>query len=178
VSDGPKHPRFELLGAVDELNAHVGLAREYCLQSAEAAALPELDEVLVGVQSRLLDAGSSIATPLDTSSTTLLARAAFPPAELAALERHIDAFDAQLSPLKNFILPGGGLVAAQLHVARTVCRRAERLMVPLAAAEPPAVEPVLLRYMNRLSDFLFVAARFAALQARRADIVYKKTRKE
>eukprot|EP00501_MAST-03F_sp_TOSAG23-6_P000950 GSMAST32.ASY1.ANO1.986.1 assembled CDS len=140
---------FCALGDADELNAHVGLAREHCI-----ASKIDLEEKLAEIQSRLLDVGSAIATPLDTSTETQLKRAAF---------QWIDTLDKELPPLKNFILPGGGFAAAQLHVARTVCRRT------------PASVRI---YLNRLSDFFFVAARYATQISGHHEVVYKKIRQK
>jgi ATP:cob(I)alamin adenosyltransferase len=177
---------FSVLGDTDELNAHVGLAREHVRPGAglrasaadEAdGALSTLTDRLSDIQSRLLDIGSAVATPLDSERSTpaALERARFDgDAHAAALEGWIDAMDAELPPLRNFILPGGGLASAQLHVARTVCRRAERGASGLVArgAAPPGVAV----YLNRLSDFLFVAARFAAARQGMPEVVYRKVR--
>ena len=103
--------------------------------------------------------GSAVATPIPSSSETKLARTQFGAAHAAALEAWIDAMTAALPPLAAFILPSGGLAAASLHVSRTVCRRAERSVVPLVAAQ--ATDAAVGVYLNRLSDYLFTAARFA-----------------
>lgn len=163
---------FCALGDADELNAHVGLAREHCI-----ASKIDLEEKLAEIQSRLLDVGSAIATPLDTSTETQLKRAAFRGEEhTATLEEWIDTLDKELPPLKNFILPGGGFAAAQLHVARTVCRRAERRVVGLVnEGRTPASVRI---YLNRLSDFFFVAARYATQISGHHEVVYKKIRQK
>jgi cob(I)alamin adenosyltransferase len=138
----PKNdPRIDAYGTVDELNAFIGLAR------AGWPASP-LDEQLGRIQSDLFDVGAHLAAP----GTSRFAGAG--PERIAELERAIDAMESELAPLRNFILPGGCAAAAQLHVARTICRRAERLVVALG-------EESSVVYLNRLSDFLFVAARFA-----------------
>jgi len=153
-------PRVEAYGAVDEANAAIGLARS-------AGAPPPLDEVLEKVQASLFDVGAALATPPGKA-----AKVSSPTdADVAALERAIDALEAHLAPLKTFVLPGGHEVAARLHLARTVCRRAEREVVRLAAAEP--VDAVLVRYLNRLSDLLFVQARYANHAAGVADVPWK-----
>lgn len=157
---------FAALGDVDELNAHLGLAREHC--GLEGVGI---EEQLVEIQSRLLDAGSAIATPQRSSSPERLLRTGFPD-HTAQLEGWIDAMDDTLPALKNFILPSGGVASAQLHVARTVCRRAERALVPLVREGD--LDSGVSKYVNRLSDYLFVAARFAAAKAGKAEQVYKK----
>lgn len=150
----PKHDlRVEAYGTVDETNAVVGLARQ-----ATAAAHPELDAVLARIQNDLFDLGADLATPESDEPP------AYPPlrvtdAQVSAIEAAIDRFNADLSPLRSFVLPGGSPAAAQLHFARTVSRRAERLMTELASRE--TVSRPALVYMNRLSDFFFVAARWA-----------------
>ncbi|WP_249691919.1 cob(I)yrinic acid a,c-diamide adenosyltransferase [Stappia sp. WLB 29] len=150
----PKHDlRVEAYGTVDETNAVVGLARQ-----AAAGAHPELDAVLARIQNDLFDLGADLATPESDEPP------AYPPlrvtdAQVSAIEAAIDRFNADLSPLRSFVLPGGSPAAAQLHLARTVSRRAERLMTELAARE--TVSRPALVYMNRLSDFFFVAARWA-----------------
>ena len=150
----PKHDlRVEAYGTVDETNSVVGLARQ-----ATAGAHPELDAVLARIQNDLFDLGADLATPESDEPP------AYPPlrvtdAQVLAIEAAIDRFTADLSPLRSFVLPGGSPAAAQLHLARTVSRRAERLMTELAARE--TVSRPALVYMNRLSDFFFVAARWA-----------------
>jgi cob(I)alamin adenosyltransferase len=154
-------PRIDCYGTVDELSAAVGFAG--------AGAGPEASEMvqaLHAVQCDLFVIGSHLATPEDNRN-----RSALPPldeAMSARLEGQIDAAEAQLTPLRQFILPGGTETAARLHLARTVCRRAERLLVDFAATHP--VDPVLLIYLNRLSDWLFVQARLANHRAGVADV--------
>jgi cob(I)alamin adenosyltransferase len=167
---GKDEAYFAALGDVDELNAHLGLARELCATESVG-----IEEQLVEIQSRLLDVGSAVATPQRTSSAAQLARASFASIDLAQqLEVWIDAMDDTLPPLKNFILPSGGAASSQLHIARTVCRRAERALVPLI--RDGDLDSGVGRYVNRLSDYLFVAARFAAAKAGKAEVVYKKAR--
>ncbi len=141
-------PRIEAYGTIDELNAVLGLARA-------AAPPPEVDAVLLRVQHELFVLGAELATPAPGHAAV----PAIAQANVAALEAEIDRFEAVLPPLKEFILPAGSPAAAHLHLARTVCRRAERRAVSLAVAEP--VSPVVLQYLNRLSDLLFVLARAA-----------------
>jgi cob(I)alamin adenosyltransferase len=146
-------PRVEAYGAVDEANACVGLARTHL------AADPELDAMLARVQNELFDLGADLATPPrpDEAEGSVLR---ILDGQVARLEGEIDSLNAQLPPLASFILPGGAPAAAALHLARTVCRRAEREAVRLVEAGEPVSGPAL-RYLNRLSDFLFVAARWA-----------------
>ena len=131
-----------------------------------------IESQLVAIQSLLLDAGSAIATPPDSSTPEQLARVVFGGHHAATLEGWIDAMDDELPPLKNFILPGGGLPSAHLHHARTVARRAERGAVSLVLDAQLPVEVQV--FLNRLSDYLFVASRYAALQCGASEQVYKK----
>ncbi len=153
LATGERRPksdiRFAAIGTIDELNAHVGLARLH-----RAAAGADLDAMLGRIQNDLFDLGADIATPDKAGGRERLRIA---PAQVERLEREIDALNAPLAPLTSFVLPGGTPVAAALHLCRTVARRAERLMVELAAGEP--VNPDAMHYINRLSDFFFVAAR-------------------
>ncbi|KAE9032885.1 hypothetical protein PR002_g8966 [Phytophthora rubi] len=164
---GERRPKsdavFQALGDTDELNAQSGVAVEQARAGASNAQYMYLPPKLEQIQSRLFDLGACVATPLTSASEAKQRRAgAFAEANVAQLELWIDEMDAQLPPLKCFILPsGGGLASTHLHVARAVCRRAERSVVPLVAAGD--VDGVVQRYLNRLSDFLFVSARFAAV---------------
>ena len=161
---------FEALGDTDELNSVIGVAREYCEK------LPQLKEVcgqLEVVQSRLLDVGSAIATPMDKASKQKLQRAAFPKGLAEDVEKWIDSYEAELPPLKNFILPSGGEAASFLHMSRTICRRAERRIVPLIRED--MLQEEVGQYINRLSDYLFTVARVAAKAAQKTEVVYKKS---
>lgn len=154
LTTGERRPksdlRFEAIGTVDELNAHVGLAR------LERAALPDgVDAMLGRIQNDLFDLGADLATPDRPGRERLRIVAS----QVARLEAEIDRLNADLAPLTSFVLPGGTPAAAALHLCRTVARRAERLAVALAARE--AINPEATRYINRLSDFFFVAARLA-----------------
>jgi cob(I)alamin adenosyltransferase len=162
---------FEVLGEVDELNSFIGVAREFCLLQENLA---DVTEQLAEIQSRLLDAGSTIATPPSTSTEAQRNRAKFPSGQAELLETWIDKMDDQLPPLVNFILPSGGKAACHLHCARTVCRRAERKTVLLRREGDEDVFAPVQIYLNRLSDYLFVAARFAAMKNKSIEIVYKK----
>ncbi len=159
------HPRIEAYGDVDELNAGLGLAR--------AAGLPpDLDDVVRRVQSELFHLGAQLAAP----DPERLPIALIEQRHVAQLEEDIDRFEQTLAPLTAFILPGGAPSAAALHVARTVCRRAERRAVTLAALPDERVSPLVVIYLNRLSDFLFVAARVANAQRGIEDVVWRPTK--
>jgi cob(I)alamin adenosyltransferase len=156
--------RVEAYGTVDELNSALGLASS-ALEESDLGAL------IQRIQSRLFDLGADLATPLgegDALSKNRIDR--FPSEETKSLESAIDLLESELPPLTRFILPGGTEAAARLHYARTVCRRAERRIVHLASIEQINAEIV--RYINRLSDFLFVAARAANHRAGVSDIVW------
>jgi cob(I)alamin adenosyltransferase len=145
--------RLEACGTVDELNSALGVAQSM----AEDAEWPEL---LARIQSDLFSLGADLATPEDTGEAhgrVLVAR--LPPERTAALEAKIDRLEEGLTPLARFILPGGAPSGSWLHFARTICRRAERRCVALSRIEP--INPEILRYLNRLSDLLFVMARAA-----------------
>lgn len=143
--------RVEAMGTVDELNAALGVARMELARSDTAPA--DLEPLVAQVQHRLFDLGAELATPNPAGHDTNLVN----DSHVAILEAAIDRFDAELAPLREFILPGGVPAAAQLHLARCVCRRAERRLISLMGREP--VRGELLRYLNRLSDLLFVLAR-------------------
>jgi cob(I)alamin adenosyltransferase len=142
-------PRVDAYGEVDELNAWLGLARTSSLD-------PELTAELIHLQRDLFALGAQLADPADKIAARVT-KAALGDADVARLEQLIDRLEVGLPPLRRFILAGGAPAGAALHVARTVCRRAERRIVAL----DPAVDPVLVRYVNRLSDLLFVLARTA-----------------
>ena len=169
------HPRVSAYGAVDELNAVLGLAAVSLTEagapdgnaSAEAMALATR---LHAVQARLFDVGADLATPPDERSEAHVTR--MHDAWVAALESEIDRMSAALPPLRSFILPGGARAAAELHLARTICRRAERKVVAVTMAGESVNEDVL-RYLNRLGDWLFVAARHANAIAGVADVPWE-----
>jgi cob(I)alamin adenosyltransferase len=141
-------PRVEAYGSVDELNATLGVAR-----SLDAGGWVSAE--LATIQTRLFSLGAELAA---TSAAPLAGLERIAEADVTALEHAIDRMEKDLPPLKNFILPAGHVLAAQLHLARTVCRRAERRVVALA--EGATVEPRLVHYLNRLADLLFVMARW------------------
>lgn len=151
LADGSRRPkddpRLIALGSVDEANAALGLARIY--------AEGELDEVLARVQNDLFDLGADLATPGEVSWTPVRIRSV----QVTALEVTLDHYNDRLDPLTSFILPAGSPLAAHLHLARTVVRRAERDTVTLDRAQP--VNPEAVKYLNRLSDLLFVLSRHA-----------------
>lgn len=172
----PKTDRhFTALGDTDELNASLGVVREHV--QVAAGTHPELlplSATLIEVQSRLFDVGSHLATPLSSSDEKRLARAAFAEDHTRDLEHAIDQLDSTLPPITNFVLPSGGLLSCHLHVARTICRRAERSTVALVA--DGEVDIGAQHYLNRLSDYLFVAARFASQAQGQEEILYKKAK--
>ncbi len=153
----PKNdPRVEAYGDVDELNAHLGLARAIEM-------MPRIDEVLVPIQRDLFALGALLATPDHAKMHEQLSKARIDDDRVAQLERAIDQGEEELEPLRAFIIPGGTPKSAALHVARTVCRRAERRVIALAqTTELPALVVI---YLNRLSDLLFVLARVANRRA-------------
>jgi cob(I)alamin adenosyltransferase len=149
----PKHDRrVAAYGTVDELNATVGLARLH------TAGEPQVDAMLARIQNDLFDLGADLCTP-ETGRNASRERLRIVEPQVARLEQEIDLLNAELAPLNSFVLPGGTAAAAYLHLARTVCRRAERLMVELANQPSETVSAPALKYINRLSDFLFVAGR-------------------
>jgi cob(I)alamin adenosyltransferase len=150
--------RIEAYGTVDELNAFIGLASVTCgEETANAGLLGKLGHILRRVQHELFNLGSQLSTlPKDLHPK----QARITSAEIEQLERDIDALNAELPPLRSFVLPGGTRLNAELHAARTICRRAERLTVALARIEETPPEAV--RYLNRLSDALFVWSRWAS----------------
>jgi cob(I)alamin adenosyltransferase len=151
-------PRVQAYGDVDELNATLGFAASLDPAGFEA-------DFLQSAQRDLFAIGAELATP-----NAAKVRAQLGPERVSAIEQIIDKHDATLTPLKNFILPGGTPKAAAFHVARTTCRRAERAVVTLARDEH--INPVIIHYLNRLSDLLFVLARAVNRQAGRADIAW------
>ena len=156
LGSGERLPKYDLrvdaYGTVDETNAAIGVARLHL------AGAPEIDRMLGLIQNDLFDLGADLAVPQREGKAGRLRVLS---SQVERLERDIDRLNEKLSPLTSFILPGGTPAAAHLHVARTVCRRAERVMVELAAKPDEPVSEAAIHYMNRLSDFLFVAARAA-----------------
>jgi cob(I)alamin adenosyltransferase len=164
---GERRPKddlvFEALGHIDELNAAIGLARSGKVEFSREGVMEKL-------QSVLFDLGAEVATPQDSQY--------FKPAEIGPwierLEKDIDAMDQLLEPLRNFILPGGTELASRLHAARCICRRAERSLVRLSANQELRAD--VLGFVNRLSDWLFAAARLANLEAQTPDVIWRSER--
>ena len=158
LGSGERRPKYDLriaaYGTVDETNAAIGVAR---LHTAGDAAL---DAALARIQNDLFDLGADLCTPGQGKGPGG-ARLTVTDKQVAWLEAEIDRLNAELSPLRSFVLPGGCPAAAYLHLARTICRRAERLSAELTDKAGESVTPEVLKYVNRLSDFLFVAARYA-----------------
>ena len=147
-------PRVCAYGDVDECNAAIGLARLHAHEE------PGLDALLQRIQNDLFDLGADLATP-DRDPPPAWEVLRVTEGQVDRLERDLDALNGQLAPLTSFVLPAGSALSAHLHLARTVCRRAERRAVTLAADPSERVSPAALKYLNRLSDLLFVAARWA-----------------
>ena len=157
------HPRVTAYGEVDELNAMVGAAR--------ATAPAELfDEMLQEIQRDLFAIGGHLATPDPEKVREALTKATLTPERIEVFERTMDQAEAELPPLRAFVLPAGSNKAAVLHQARTVCRRAERSVVALSRQDQ--VPPLILEYLNRLSDLLFVLARVANFRAGHGDVLW------
>lgn len=157
------HLRIEAYGTVDELNSYVGLCRDLLADDAGRAVLQE-------IQDRLFTIGAALAC--DPSKDTKMAIPDLREGDIQYLEKEIDRMTEALPPMKHFILPGGHHTVSQLHIARCVCRRAERCCVRLGH-EGEEVEPMILQYINRLSDYLFVLARYAGLQLQAPEIPWK-----
>ncbi len=169
LGSGERRKKYDLrvaaYGSLDEANAAIGVARLHTVHDAE------LDGALARIQNDLFDLGADLATPgkgRGPGGARLTATAT----QVEWLEGEIDRFNAGLAPLTSFILPGGTAAAAHLHVARTICRRAERLIAELKDRPDEAVTPEVLTYVNRLSDFLFVAARHANHKGER-DVLWR-----
>ncbi len=161
LSTGERRPKYDLrvasYGTVDETNATIGLVR---LHTGADPELAELDAMLARIQNDLFDLGADLCTP-DTGENLGWEPLRIVPQQVERLEREIDTLNADLSTLRSFVLPGGSPASAHLHLARTVSRRAERMMVELAAQPGERVSEAALKFINRLSDFLFVASRWA-----------------
>jgi cob(I)alamin adenosyltransferase len=157
LSTGERRPKYDLrvasYGTVDETNATLGLARLH------TGGMAELDAMLGRIQNDLFDLGADLATP-ETDEPLGWEPLRIVAAQVTRLETEIDQLNKDLSPLRSFVLPGGSASSAYLHLGRTVCRRAERMVVELAAVDGEKVNPEAVKYLNRLSDFLFVASRW------------------
>jgi len=159
LGTGERRKKYDLriaaYGTLDEVNATIGIAR---LHVAEDAGL---DAALGRIQNDLFDVEADLCLPGGTGKGPGGARLTVTAAQVAWLEGEIDRLNAELAPLRSFVLPGGSAAAAYLHLARTVCRRGERLMAELKDRPNESVSPEAMQYVNRLSDFLFVASRHA-----------------
>ena len=162
LGTGERRPKFDLrvesYGTVDETNATLGMARLH------TGADPNLDAMLARIQNDLFDLGADLCTP-DKGEKLAYEPLRIVQTQVDRLEKEIDELNASLAPLRSFVLPGGAPAAAALHLSRTISRRAERLMVALSRTEGEVVSAPALQYVNRLSDFLFVASRYANLNA-------------
>ena len=162
LGTGERRPKFDLrveaYGTVDETNATLGMARLH------TSADPNLDAMLARIQNDLFDLGADLCTP-DKGEKLSYEPLRIVQTQVDRLEKEIDELNASLAPLRSFVLPGGAPAAAALHLSRTISRRAERLMVALSRTEGEVVSAPALQYVNRLSDFLFVASRYANLNA-------------
>lgn len=164
------HPRLEGYGTIDELNSHLGVCLALIHQSKTAKLTKSpLSKILNKVQHRLFNIGSLLACE---DNNILVGLPTVNSQDVQWLEQNIDMFTQDLPPLRQFVLPGGSLISAQLHVARTITRRAERHIVSLT--EDPPTNPSIVEYINRLSDFLFVAARWSNWAEDVADITWKR----
>jgi cob(I)alamin adenosyltransferase len=162
-------PRIAAYGAIDELNAIVGLARVFNDEHVPDATRTRLEEILKGLQNELFDLGSELATPTDAAYEGMFRVG---PEAITRLETLMDECQEELEPLSSFILPGGGRVSAFLHQARTVCRRAERDVLALGRVE--SIGEHALAYVNRLSDLLFVLSRWVAKRCAEPEYLWER----
>jgi len=174
LGTGERRKKYDLriaaYGTIDEANAAIGIARLATAQDV-APDLAALDTTLSRIQNDLFDVGADLCTP-DQGNGPGGARLTVTAKQVAWLETEIDRLNAELAPLRSFVLPGGGAAAAGLHLARTVCRRAERLIAELKDKAGESVSADVLKYVNRLSDYLFVASRYANGKGAR-DVLWK-----
>ena len=159
------HIRIAAYGTVDETNATIGVARLHL------GELPKLDAMLARIQNELFDLGADLCVP-DRGEKLEFEPLRILPKQYERLEHEIDELNGELSPLRSFVLPAGHAAAAQLHVCRTVCRRAERLIVELKAQEGEHVSEGAIAYINRLSDFFFVASRWVNAKLGSGDVLW------
>jgi cob(I)alamin adenosyltransferase len=164
------HPRIEAYGTVDETNSALGLAAAGCADDHPFEV--RLREILVRIQSRLFDIGADLATPEGAANESRISRT--DDSHVLEAEAWIDEMESGNTPLRQFVLPGGSELAARLHLARTVSRRAERLMITLSHTEP--VTPAAIRFINRLSDLMFAAARRANAERGVKDVTWGENR--
>ncbi|KYR02002.1 hypothetical protein DLAC_00795 [Tieghemostelium lacteum] len=172
---------FHVLGSVDELSSSIGVAKETLVkfpfdrkkdvEGSSKSTDQDIIDKLESIQCLLLDIGSHIATP-EYSEEAFKKRAQFPEEHVETLEKDIDFMDQHLQPLKNFILPGGGLVAAHFHTCRSLCRRAERDLVTLSHRDQ--IQPQVLKFLNRLSDYFFALSRYSSYLSNSTESLYKR----
>ncbi|XP_071944102.1 corrinoid adenosyltransferase MMAB-like [Antedon mediterranea] len=171
---GDRRPKdddiFNALGTTDELSSAIGLAKEFA-EDNQHSFLNQLEEI----QCALQDIGSNIAAPRQLATDNQLKSTEFEDSRVELLEEWIDSHTANLPPLKNFILPSGGKTSSSLHIARSICRRAERSIVPLV--REGNVDDTVGRYLNRLSDYLFTIARLSAKNEGKTETIYRRPRK-
>ena len=161
------HLRIQAYGTVDETNSTLGVVRLH----TQAPEMQKLDLMLARIQNELFDLGADLCVP-DTGKDLGYEPLRILPKQYERIEAEIDQLNGELSPLRSFVLPGGHPAAAHLHVARTVCRRAERLIVELASHEGEHVSEGAVAYVNRLSDFFFVASRWANATSGAGDVLW------
>lgn len=165
----PKNdPFIEAIGTVDECNSAIGFALSHL---PSELSFDEAREQLETIQHALFDLGASLATPRSSGSAAKLEKTRFDDEEIALLEKWIDFYMEELPPLKNFILPGGHPCGAALHLARSICRRAERLVIPLQREGDVNKNVVI--YLNRLSDYLFVVSRYLNLLCKKPETLWE-----
>ncbi|HUZ61475.1 MAG TPA: cob(I)yrinic acid a,c-diamide adenosyltransferase [Hanamia sp.] len=157
------NPRIEAYGTVDELNSHIGLVSDYCNDEAAKIILKE-------IQDRLFTIGSELAC--DPKKNTKMPIPDLHESDVELLEKEMDRMDTKLPPMKNFILPGGSPSVSFIHVARCVCRRAERCCVALMESGAE-INPLIIKYINRLSDYLFMLARYTGMKNKALEIIWK-----
>lgn len=171
------HPRVEAYGTVDELNAWIGfalIAAQHAPGATDDPFLKLIETIFADLQSRLFDIGADLATPEGAKHESKIVRIA--DEQVAEVERWIDLIEQGNTPMKSFVMPGGSELASRLHIARTVCRRAERAMIALSHSEP--VTPSAIVYVNRVSDMLFAMARRANRTANVQDIPWIPAKKK
>ncbi|HMN33193.1 MAG TPA: cob(I)yrinic acid a,c-diamide adenosyltransferase [Chitinophagaceae bacterium] len=159
------HIRIEAYGTIDELNSWIGLINDLCDDELKSTKL-----LLFKIQNQLFDIGSHLAC--DPNKKIKMPIPELHDDEVTQLELAIDDMDKVLPPLKNFILPGGNIIASHCHIARCVCRRAERIAVGMTLSDEP-VEPIIIQYLNRLSDYLFALSRFIVFQKKGNEILWQ-----
>jgi cob(I)alamin adenosyltransferase len=155
--------RIEAYGTVDELNSYIGVVSDFCIDE-------HTKDILKEIQDRLFTIGSELAC--DPNKTTKLHIPDLHESDIELLEKEMDKMDAELPPMKNFILPGGMPAISFMHVARCVCRRAERCSVNLQEHDG-AVAPLIIKYLNRLSDYLFMLSRYTGMKNNAPEIIWK-----